>query len=82
MAQLVKHQVMTSGSWDPAPRWITCSRGRLLLPLPLSLPLAHALSQTNKIFLKKKENKSIIHTVIFPKIPYKLSEWLLKYEIG
>ena len=63
-------QVMIPGSWDQAPHQAPCSVGSQLLPFPLpllrhvlflfltyALSLSHmlALSQINKIFLKRKE---------------------------
>ena len=67
MAQSVKHlplvRVMISGSWDRAPCWAPCSAGSLLLPLPLLLPPAHALSQINTIL--KKNPKTTISVKFF-----------------
>ena len=37
-------QVMASGSWDGALHWATDAAGSLLLPLPMPLLPAHALS--------------------------------------
>ena len=53
--QLPSAQIMSSGSWDGAPRQTPCSVGSLLLPLPLSLTPAHFLSNKIKNLKKKKK---------------------------
>ena len=49
LKHLPSPQVMILRSWDQALSWAPCSMGRLLLPLPLLLPLlvcSHSLCQS------------------------------------
>ena len=80
-------QVMTSGSWDRAPRGLPlCSAESLLLPLslccsPLLLVLSPALSLKQIIFLKShKWNSSVLSPLKYVtgdyKNPFYFTEWV------
>ena len=51
-------QVMILGSWNGVPCWALCWAGSPLLPLSLPLPLACALSLSNKQIKSLKKTKS------------------------